>query len=138
MIQVDVQKLRELEAKATKGPWYSVRIEPTSATANHSHPYSVWIESAGPRAVQVEKSVCIHADDMDFIAAMRNALPSLLDEVERLRADANRLNQIEKRLWFVEPQYQNIPATYKVGKHLIAEEGKTLRAAIDAALGAGK
>lgn len=60
-------------ADHTKEPWAYLRIEPQTASADFSEPYSPWIAGAGPRAVAVGKSICIHADDMRRIVACVNA-----------------------------------------------------------------
>lgn len=76
-LQSLLAELDALEAKATPGPWHSARIECVASTGEHHHAYAPWISGHGPRPVTVGKATCIHADDMDFIAALRNAYPQL-------------------------------------------------------------
>jgi hypothetical protein len=65
-------KLEELEAKATEGPWYCGRIDPSSAAGDFSEPWSPWVYPNGPRCVTVGRSQAIHADDMALITYLRN------------------------------------------------------------------
>ena len=73
----------------------------------------------------------------DSVSVMQRALKAEAERDAALK-DAKRLDAIEKGLWFVEPQYQNLPASFAVGKHQHMGKGKTLRAAIDAAIAARK
>lgn len=67
--QVDLDALRALEAAATAGPWEA---------------------PAGDSFVMAENGLCVivdaRAEDAPLIAAARNALVPLLDEIESLRA----------------------------------------------------
>ncbi|MGA0610044.1 hypothetical protein [Caldimonas sp. KR1-144] len=67
---------------------------------------------------------------MDALAQLDAALAQPSEEAR----DAARLDAIERNIWFVEPQYQNDPATWRVGKATGSAHAKTLRGAIDAAL----
>lgn len=66
------------EQKHTPEPWTYARIEasPTGAI----QPYSPWINGAGPRLVNVDRSYCIHADDMRRIVACVNACAGMKTE----------------------------------------------------------
>lgn len=70
-----------------------------------------------------------------YVAAV-NALPSLLDEVERLRADAARLDHIEKHARY-DPKIDGNHAWWPTTFENVLR-GPTLRAAIDAAMGGEK
>ena len=59
----------------TKEPWTYARIEATPTGS--LEPYSPWIDGAGPRLVTVDRSKCIHADDMRRIVACVNACAGL-------------------------------------------------------------
>jgi hypothetical protein len=88
----DVKRLRELLAKATPGPWRSQRagnapchgaLVGQSAILELPRPYNeAYIAERKLREVSLFTD-----DDADLIAAMRNALPDLLDEIDRLRAE---------------------------------------------------
>lgn len=98
---VDIARLRELLAKATPGPWGVERTDKDN-----------WI---GPMRRsgdgKVAEIVCdtdrnglypeyLQRNDAnaDLIAALRNAAPALLDELERLRKDSAELNAIAKAM----------------------------------------
>lgn len=83
-MMVDIEKLRALLAAATPGPWKA----------------SIYYDDGQPSGVDVESesgSVCdvrgrqLATEDAAFIAASRDALPALLAEVERLRAENAQL-----------------------------------------------
>lgn len=82
MSGIDVRELRELEAAATAGPW--------EATGDHL----VWPSEKGPAANDPILAVSEAHDAVEtarFIAAMRNALPGLLDAAaERDAAEQER------------------------------------------------
>lgn len=85
--QTDIDKFRELEAKATPGPW--------SAADEHS-----LIEGATPAwcvsrdtadggkwmydVCYVESGIAFEEADAELIAVMRNVLPELLDALEKV------------------------------------------------------
>jgi hypothetical protein len=78
-----MNKLRELIAKATPGPCYYIPVLATAANGA-SEDYAVWA-NAFPARVQVGKSTCIAARDMELIAWMRNqadAIAELIDAAE--------------------------------------------------------
>lgn len=67
----EIARLRALEAKATPGPWENCAGVPVEFTI---------------------------PADCHLIVKMRNALPALLDEVDRLRAEVIRLQQHRTKL----------------------------------------
>lgn len=92
MADLDLAKLKELRAKATQGEWACLRVKGyASASVVPNEPYALWASGAGPRAVAVDRSACIHADDMDYIAALHNAAEELIRRAERLDALAKAL-----------------------------------------------
>jgi len=74
--QETLDRLRELEAKATPGQWlfYVYRGEP-----------GMGIIANDPLPIMVAQRV-MHERDTDLIIESRNALPDLLAEIERLQA----------------------------------------------------
>ena len=71
----DTKRLRELLSKATPGPW-----EPTNTTTVNCN----YACGSGPWIISDRNDPQVIADAA-LIAAAVNALPELLDEVERLR-----------------------------------------------------
>lgn len=71
---LDIDRLRQLEAEATPGPW-----EADGAGIGHGER---WIAHGNVRY----PSEATAEADAEFIAEARNALPELLDELETLRA----------------------------------------------------
>ena len=69
-----LERLKELEAKATPGPWESVDFG--------VHSERVAIAGRGFLVNDEVDSVYCHQSDADLIAEMRNALPKLLAVVE--------------------------------------------------------
>jgi hypothetical protein len=94
----DIEKLRELLAKATPGPWYyyegeiedGKQIEGADLRGNGA---SVWRIDMGDYDALDNANAAL-------IVAVVNALPELLDEVERLRElDAARAELAEINVW---------------------------------------
>lgn len=80
----EIARLRALEAKATPGPWQSV---------NQSYRMRVYEVFAGGTSV-CHVTCCedgMDEKDCELIATSRNALPGLLDEIERLQAEVASL-----------------------------------------------
>ncbi|CAB4140050.1 hypothetical protein UFOVP407_14 [uncultured Caudovirales phage] len=77
-----MSELRELLAKATPGPW-SVR--------QFSHDPARNLDTVKIEAVQRRVLGSLDRADGELIAAAVNALPALLDELDRLRAEVERL-----------------------------------------------
>jgi len=76
----DIDALRALLAKATQGPW------------THAQSVSADAITALEGDYEIEVVSDVHRDDnAALIVAAVNALPSLCDEVERLRAEVERL-----------------------------------------------
>lgn len=74
----EITELRELEAKATPGPWIS---EPCHKGE------SCWCRTIGVVGDEdnyVAPSGCLGTDDAALIVSMRNALPRLLSRIEAL------------------------------------------------------
>jgi len=99
----DTQKLRELLAKATPGPW-----------EGHGLPYRgmddpVITSQGGMYICQLtydQQSITQEHDvdaDAALIVAAINALPELLNEVEMLRAERDRMREALARI--AKPQY---------------------------------
>lgn len=86
--QVDVAGLRELEEAATEGPWWAV-VVPAPWLRHRDPEDASWTVDSGARMVVLDTGWFKDPQaeqDAAFIAAARNALPALLDEVQRLRA----------------------------------------------------
>lgn len=85
----EIARLRALEAKATPGPW---REDDRHSPAPHC-------VSIGDHVADVVSTSCSgmegggfeRDEDRMLSIAARNALPRLLDEIERLRAENDRL-----------------------------------------------
>ena len=76
---IDIIALRKLESKATPGPWEWEDYDLRSNSGVIRVAHGVFLgESDGFPGFE---------DDKEFIAAIRNALPALLDELERLREE---------------------------------------------------
>ena len=80
----NIEKLKELMAKAAPGKWVACTVDKLSAASDAGRPFAYWT-NAGPRPVTVGRSQCICADDMRLIAAMHGLLPALIAVVESAR-----------------------------------------------------
>lgn len=76
MDREELKRLRALADAATPGPW-------VFKASGDSLRFSMRRPPGGTIAV----ALTAEPEDVDFIAAARTALPALLDEVERLRAE---------------------------------------------------
>ncbi len=86
---IDLNELRRLEKAATPGPWdTSACIFPLYNDYEQS-PDKTW-RSAGPVVVDGIQA----GYDMKFIVALRNALPALLDRLEKLEAVAEAARSV--------------------------------------------
>lgn len=159
MTDAEIKNLRDLMRAATPGPWVLEGKELSKLVSNGE----VWVEAVVAHNYQ-------ESNDAALIVAAVNALPGLLDEVERLRADlketterasqwvdiagehgaevdvlrkkverlradAARLDHIEKHARYdpkMDGNHAWWPTTFE---HVL--RGPTLRAAIDAAMGGG-
>lgn len=89
-----LETLRKLEAEATPGPWEAVSVMPAGERyGEDGRVVASWSESpwrvigGPPQAIQDEmlsRRAFTHAPDTALIAALRNAAPALLTEIERL------------------------------------------------------
>jgi hypothetical protein len=99
---VDLDALEALLAKVTGGPW-RVNDEP-------DNPHAGTLECDGPDGrgpwILMEND-CATPDDLRFIAAARNAMPALIAEVRRLRAEASPPSR--KATEFPPPDLESIP-----------------------------
>jgi len=91
MIQETLKHLDELEAKATKGPWHTIEDDADSGC------YDI----AGP--TEIDASIYSSRDgkyviyeDAALIAELRNAYPSLREEILRLQGEVERLSECTK------------------------------------------
>ncbi len=87
---VDIKALRELEAKATPGPW-EVEVDPDLSrigpwSGRRYDPYEGGLPIVDKALFFVGRKDKALLEDLYLIVAMRNALPELLDELERMRA----------------------------------------------------
>jgi hypothetical protein len=80
MKRIDIQRLREMHAAATPGPWKIV------ATKDPSGEWDAYAKAKDGLPVDLE-----HTDNLPAVCAAMNALPALLREVELLRASNNAL-----------------------------------------------
>lgn len=74
-----LHRLRELEAAATPGPWQAVEY------GVHTERKAIAGRGFGP-VDDFYQGVYCDQPDADLIAEMRNALPALLDRLEKLEA----------------------------------------------------
>jgi len=77
MTQAELERLKELEAKATKGEWSSCGMLPANGEAH--------ICSEADTVDHEILGMYISHNNAAFIAAARNALPELIKEIEQLR-----------------------------------------------------
>ncbi len=98
----DTTELRKLEQAATKGPWVSDTDLELKAEGIIEGPGGGAVAMAFPFAnvntVARHGGRSFNFADADFIVAARNALPGLLDELDRLREDRDRLAADNARL----------------------------------------
>lgn len=91
---VDIEKLRALLAAATPGPWKCMQDGTAAWIDQGNVKKAVWLGIA--RGDQNRR-------DANLIAAAVNALPELLDKVERLRAEVEieRRRAEQAEAWYV-------------------------------------
>lgn len=80
---LNIAELRRLHESARPGPWY----------AGTGDMVGTVVTADGDRVCSDDIFIRTHLPDFDLIAAARNALPALLDEIERLRADLQRARE---------------------------------------------
>lgn len=73
-----------------------------------------------------------------FAESLERDLTQAKAELAAVRADAERLDAIEKNMWFVEPDYSLLTPVFRVGKvnektGKLEHAGRRLRDAIDSA-----
>lgn len=96
----DIEKLRELEAKATKGPWRA--LEAISECWYGESVRETWANGSGyikllMRAGDPERQFA-RFEDAALCAEMRNALPGLLDLLASNAAEIERLRTLTETL----------------------------------------
>lgn len=80
---MNLGELKELEAKATPGPW---KLDKPGKA-----PYTIISRNGGWETLVANISWLADAEDNGpFILAMRNALPELIAEIEKLRTEQQR------------------------------------------------
>jgi hypothetical protein len=114
---VDLARLRELESRATPGPW-TVQHYP------HGDPYSIDCENAkiggasklfdvrgwgyftgkghGALGLTAAEGVALQEANSQLVCAIRNAFPSLLARIERLEAEAARARAVVEASRYVD------------------------------------
>lgn len=93
-IQETINRLRELDQKASPAPW-SYLILPVDLHTGIQD--SVLLDGAGLE-FSTNAEDAFTRNDFDVILEARNAIPALLAEIERLTADNDRLQCAEKEL----------------------------------------
>ena len=89
-----IASLRELAEKATKGPWRQHLVDDTTVIDATGEPIAETFPEGG-----VDEDIDFATDteqreaNAAFIAAARAALPAALDEIERLRAENEKLRE---------------------------------------------
>jgi hypothetical protein len=84
-VSVDVKRLRELEAKATPGPWELRRDDDEGGYITYDIGVGGLTIARVPEDTRDDDEIKMAAHDARLVADMRNALPALLDELESLR-----------------------------------------------------
>lgn len=109
MTDEQIKRLRELEAKATKGPW--VAKEPAFAPGIKARVFGPTYKG------KFEGQETMAVPDADFIAAARSAVPELLDEVERLEMENRKLSQhIGDYFYATQETYENMAEEIRVAE----------------------
>lgn len=109
----DIEKLRELAEKATKGPWKTHLVDSRCVYADAEHIAST---------VDSDDSSLREENDAAYIAAANpSAVIELLDELTRLRAQVERMWETEAvALEIITEEVRNFgcpwPAFYDAGK----------------------
>jgi hypothetical protein len=88
---LDLAALRSLVERATPGPWEDLGDGTWFKDREICGP--AYRDAQGNRCVPVVCSTPPRPNDADFIAASRTAVPALLDMVEALKAEAERLRE---------------------------------------------
>ncbi len=100
MPQFDLTELQELHKKATQAPWGAVLDDDPKGRPSTAHMGVVAIISYDPAAGHYHSVMAgcpsipnQWPENTKLIAAMRNALPHLMDELKTLRVDAAELQK---------------------------------------------
>lgn len=90
-------RLRELESKATPGPWVVVSDLPDFGIASTSHPTDPVVTKNRLYRAPGRSNYGCTEQDAKFIAASREAISDLLSEVERLESKlSTAVNYLEQ------------------------------------------
>lgn len=85
-----IAEIRAAEEKATPGPWVRHDTYTHHGIATHSPSTRAYLHSGREKRIAYVSKTPDCAFDLDFIALSRTAVPELLAEIERLRADRDR------------------------------------------------
>ncbi len=125
MTDAEIKNLRDLMRAATPGPLTVMARnagEPCVAVVNN-------LELVPPNGVELAHEKA----DADFLVAAVNALPSLLDEEEQMRADAARYRWLRDVADYMMPPTPGV-IRLDINDHIEHLSGDALDAAIDAAM----
>lgn len=124
MQKVDLAELRRLHEAATTGKWFAFRLSVASASL------LVGDIVCQPPDEDCEESLKQWPHNADYISAVRNALPALLDELEAAREDSSRLDFLAKSSRLTPTQVSGIVNGFRYKRVKYAD----IRAATDAAM----
>lgn len=98
----DREKLRQLAERATKGPWRGVpsddyQIEASAYPRSYTHRFK-GDDTGSALAVFGNRPADFGEANRDLVVAAVNALPSLLDEIERMEAERDAAVTSMKRV----------------------------------------
>ncbi len=102
-IAATIARVRELTAKASKGPWYT--------DSPHAAEYLMVMDRDPDDSHALVIAHIIEPADQSFIVEARTLLPRLADECERLAADNDRLRadaEKARRLIFDSPTHPSV------------------------------
>ena len=86
--------LRDLERAATPAPWATHLVDDTTVIANDGTTIAETFPDGGRDAdVDFFSPVERHEADARLVAAMRNALPGILDDLSAARAENDKLRE---------------------------------------------
>ena len=90
MSDADLDELQRLHAAATPPPWHveSWNTEPNGYLYGPAPPHGPEVP---PGLMKARPPVSLRYEDAGLVAATRNALPALLAEVRRLKAENERM-----------------------------------------------
>lgn len=140
----DTKKLRELLALATTRPWKANTADKTGedwligSLGNSNEDGQDWIVTTDRvRASELDGDAKF---DAALIVAAVNALPALLDELEALRAERDRMREAleDRNTLLLNMMRGTVPKIHAGSLHKLYTEDELLSAARDAALTARK